>query len=179
MNPKQNYNLPDVISHSHGIKVPALEMTSPNQSKKIYAFNEVSLLRQTRQIAHLRVIIDGVERLSNYRGDGILLSTPMGSTAYNSSCGGPILPINSQVLALTPLSPFKPRHMKSAILGNSSVVQIINEDAPKRPVSATADSTEVRDIENITIRLSNISRTLLFDPDYNLAEKIISEQFEY
>jgi NAD+ kinase len=110
--------------------------------------------------------------------DGILLSTPAGSTAYNLSAHGPILPLSSQVLALTPISPFRPRRWRGAILGADTVVRFEVLDPYKRPVSATADSHEVRDVVEVTIRESRTrTATLLFDPEHNLEERILDEQF--
>ena len=142
------------------------------------AFNEVSLLRQSKQVAKVRVVLNGAVRLDELICDGVLVSTPAGSTAYNLSAHGPILPLDSSVLALTPISPFRPRRWRGALLRSDTEVKFEVQDHYKRPVSATADSTEVRDIVEVLIRESkDRSVELLFDPEHNLEERIISEQF--
>ena len=158
-----------------------LEMETHSEKgdvKKAYAFNEVSMLRQTRQSAKLRIIVDGIERLAELNGDGVLVATPAGSTGYNLSVHGPIIPVGSSLLALTPISPFRPRRWRGALLPAKSIIQIDVQDFEKRPVSAVADFTEVRDVKSVTIREDrSVSLTLLFDPKRNLAEKVIQEQF--
>lgn len=143
------------------------------------AFNEVSLLRQTKQAAHVRVSLNGAVKLEELVCDGILLSSPAGSTAYNLSAHGPILPLGSNVLAMTPISPFRPRRWRGAILPAATEVRFEVLDHYKRPVSATADSYEVRDIVEVTI-LESKEKTmrLLFDPEHNLEDRILNEQFE-
>jgi NAD+ kinase len=143
------------------------------------AFNEVSLLRQTKQAAHVRVSLNGAVKLEELVCDGILLSSPAGSTAYNLSAHGPILPLGSNVLAMTPISPFRPRRWRGAILPSATQVRFEVLDHYKRPVSATADSYEVRDIVEVTIRESRERvMNLLFDPEHNLEDRILNEQFE-
>ncbi len=143
------------------------------------AFNEVSLLRQTKQAAHVRVSLNGVVKIEELICDGILVSTTAGSTAYNLSAHGPILPLGSQLLAMTPISPFRPRRWRGAILPAVTEVKFEILDPYKRPVSATADSTEVRDVIEVNIRESSEqTMTLLFDPEHNLEERILNEQFE-
>ncbi|MEO7326366.1 MAG: NAD kinase [Dokdonella sp.] len=143
------------------------------------AFNEVSLLRQTKQAAHLRVSLNGVAKIEELICDGILVSTPAGSTAYNLSAHGPILPLGSQLLALTPISPFRPRRWRGAILPAITEVKFEILDPYKRPVSATADSSEVRDVIEVVVRESRErTMTLLFDPEHGLEERILNEQFE-
>jgi NAD+ kinase len=142
------------------------------------AFNEVSLLRQTKQAAHIRVSLNGAMKLDELVCDGILVSTPAGSTAYNLSAHGPILPLGSNVLAMTPISPFRPRRWRGAILPAATEVKFEILDPYKRPVSATADSYEVRDVAEVTIRESREqTMTLLFDPEHNLEDRILNEQF--
>jgi len=142
------------------------------------AINEVSLLRQTRQAANIRILIDGKPRIEKLICDGILLATPAGSTAYNLSAHGPILPIGSGVLALTPISAFRPRRWRGAVLPRNATVTFEILDHFKRPVSATADMTEFRNIESVTIREdTETSIKLLFDPEQNLEERILNEQF--
>ena len=143
------------------------------------AFNEVSLLRQTKQIAHLRVSLNGSVKIDELMCDGLIVSTPAGSTAYNFSAHGPILPLGSQLLAVTPISPFRPRRWRGAILPAVTDIKIDIIDPYKRPVSATADSNEVRDVVEVRIRESrDQTMTLLFDPEHNLEERILNEQFE-
>ena len=143
------------------------------------AFNEVSLLRQTKQAAHIRVSLNGTVKIDELMCDGILVSTTAGSTAYNLSAHGPILPLGADVLALTPISPFRPRRWRGAILPAAIEIKFEVLDPYKRPVSATADSNEVRDVVEVTIRESREQTvTLLFDPEHGLEERILNEQFE-
>ncbi|MBC7989119.1 MAG: NAD kinase [Luteimonas sp.] len=142
------------------------------------AYNEVSLLRQTRQAAHLSIDLNGQTRLDELICDGVMLATPAGSTAYNFSAHGPILPLGSSVIALTPIAAFRPRRWRGALLKADTEVRFRVLDPYKRPVSATADSHEVRDVVEVTIRESrDHTVTLLFDPEHNLEERILSEQF--
>jgi NAD+ kinase len=136
-------------------------------------------LRETRQAAKLRISIDGVVRLEELICDGVLLSTPAGSTAYNLSAHGPILPLGANVLALTPISAFRPRRWRGALLPQSSVVKIDLLEPEKRPVSAVADYTEIRDIAEVTIcENRQVGLHVLFDPEHNLEERILKEQFQ-
>ena len=142
------------------------------------AFNEVSLLRQSRQAAKIRITVDGKVRLDELVCDGVLVATPAGSTAYNLSAHGPIVPIGARLLCLTPISAFRPRRWRGALLPDSSAVAFEVLDGAKRPVSAVADSTEVRDVARVEVRQDDSqSVTLLFDPDHNLEERILLEQF--
>ncbi|HJR73464.1 MAG TPA: NAD kinase [Luteimonas sp.] len=142
------------------------------------AYNEVSLLRQTRQAAQLRIDLNGQTRLDELVCDGVMVATAAGSTAYNYSAHGPILPLGSSVIALTPIAPFRPRRWRGALLKADTEVRFRILDPYKRPVSATADSHEVRDVVEVTIRESrDRTVTLLFDPEHNLEERILSEQF--
>ena len=142
------------------------------------AINEVSLLRETRQAAKLRILVDGKERMPELSCDGILISTPAGSTAYNLSAHGPIVPLDARLLPLTPISAFRPRRWRGALLPSTAKVVFEVLDADKRPVSATADYTEVRDVRRVEVREDRgISMTMLFDPDRNLSERILAEQF--
>ena len=142
------------------------------------AFNEVSLLRETRQAAKLRISVDEVVRLDELTADGILVATPLGSTAYNLSAHGPILPIGSGLLALTPVSAFRPRRWRSALLPHKAIVSVEVLELQKRPVSAVADFTEIRDVLSVdVVEDRSISIDLLFDPEHNLEERIIAEQF--
>ncbi|MEO5628931.1 MAG: NAD kinase, partial [Thermomonas sp.] len=142
------------------------------------AYNEVSLLRQTRQAAHISIELNGQVRLDELICDGVMVATPAGSTAYNFSASGPILPLGANVMALTPIAPFRPRRWRGAVLKSGTEVRFRVLDPHKRPVSATADSHEVRDVIEVLVReSSDRSVTLLFDPEHNLEERILSEQF--
>jgi NAD+ kinase len=142
------------------------------------AINEVSLLRETRQAAKLRILVDGKERLPELICDGIIVSTPAGSTAYNLSAHGPIVPLGANLLPMTPISAFRPRRWRGALLPAEAAVVFEVLEAEKRPVSATADYTEVRDVRRVEVREDRgVSLTMLFDPDHGLSERIIAEQF--
>ena len=144
-----------------------------------YAINEVSVLRETRQAAKLKIMVDGVTRLEELICDGAMVATPAGSTAYNPSAHGPILPLGAQLLAVTPISPFRPRRWRGALLPHTTRIGFEVLEADKRPVSAVADSTEIRDIVSVEITEDrSIDLNLLFDPDQNLGERIIKEQFQ-
>lgn len=142
------------------------------------AINEISLLRQTNQAAHIRILVNGSVKVEDLICDGVLLSTAAGSTAYNSSVRGPILPLGTHALALTPISPFRPRRWSGAILPNSARVSFEILDPYKRAVSATADAYEVRDIIRVdAFEDKGIEMKLLFDPEHSLEERILNEQF--
>jgi NAD+ kinase len=144
------------------------------------AINEVSLFRQSAQAAHLRILIDGQERLVQLVADGVLLATPAGSTAYNLSVQGAIIPINAPLLALTPISPFRPRRWRGALLPDKAKVTIEVQDADKRPVAAVADSDEVRSVCSVDVEMDHaVSLNMLFDPGHNLDERILREQFGF
>ena len=142
------------------------------------AFNEVSLLRETRQTAKIQITVDGVVRLEELICDGVLVSTPAGSTAYNLSAHGPIIPLDSPLLALTPISAFRPRRWKGALLPETASFLFTILESHKRPVSAVADFTEVRDVSSVAVCQSKAHAvTLLFDHEHNLDERILREQF--
>ncbi len=145
-----------------------------------HAFNEVSLFRQTSQAAHLRILVDGRERMAELVADGVLVSTPAGSTAYNLSAQGPIIPINASLLALTPISPFRPRRWHGALLPDSAQVEIVVLSPERRPVAAVADHDEVRAVQAVEVHMDRgIAMNLLFDPGHSLEERILREQFGY
>lgn len=171
------------IEQARATQLRPLEMTAVSESGatvEAIAFNEVSLLRQTKQAAHIRVSLNGVVKLDELICDGVLVATPAGSTAYNLSAHGPILPLDSRVLAMTPISPFRPRRWRGAVLPASVEVRFDILDHYKRPVSATADANEVRDVVEVTVRESPTRTvTLLFDPEHNLEQRILDEQFAF
>jgi len=147
---------------------------------RFHAFNEVSLFRQTYQAAHLRILIDGRERLPELIADGVLVATPAGSTAYNLSAQGPIIPITASLMALTPISPFRPRRWHGALLPDRAEVRVEVLEPEKRPVAAVADHDEVRSVCAVDIRMDHsISMQMLFDPGHSLDERIVREQFGY
>jgi NAD+ kinase len=147
---------------------------------KAYAINEVSLIRESYQAAKLRISIDGQVRLEELICDGILVATPVGSTAYNLSAHGPILPINAPLLALTPISAFRPRLWRGALLPDRAKVQIEALEAEKRPINAVADHTEFKSVVEITVAQDRKAKSLImFDPDHSFDERILSEQFRY
>ena len=169
------------VMKAEATSVYPLEMcatTADGESHTMLAFNEVSVIRYSHQSANLRLAVNGIERISNLMCDGILVSTPMGSTAYNLSAHGPIVPLGSNVLALTPVSPFRPRRWNGALLPCSSTVELTNLDPGKRPLGASCDFNEVRDVVGLTVR-EDRSRPfrILFDKDHSLEERIFSEQF--
>jgi NAD+ kinase len=142
------------------------------------AINEVSLFRQTYQAARLRILVDGKERLAELVADGVMLATPAGSTAYNLSAQGPIIPIGAPLLALTPISPFRPRHWRGALLPDRAHVTVEVLEAGKRPVAAVADHDEVRAVCSVEINMDHATAMhMLFDPGHSLDERILSEQF--
>ena len=163
-----------VVTHPLKMKTNNIDNETVTES----AVNEVSLSRQTHQAAHLKIIIDNKERLSELVCDGILVSTPIGSTAYNLSAHGPIIPLNANILALTPISAFRPRRWKGALLPENVKIRIEILDFKRRTVSATADNIEVRNIKKIEIFADKTKTlTLLHDPGHSLDERIMKEQF--
>jgi NAD+ kinase len=181
MNPYRLDGLAERLATAQPVTLHPLEMITLDEQgrrEKAVAFNEVSLLRETRQGAKLRISVDGVVRLEELMADGILLSTPVGSTAYNLSAHGPIIPLDAEILALTPISAFRPRRWRGALLSHRAKVRIDCLEVDKRPVSAVADFTEVRDIVSVEIEVKrDASVTLLFDREANLQERVFKEQF--
>ena len=163
----------------HAITPLSMTATTIDGARHTYcAINEVSLLRETRQTAKIEVAVDSKVRIKELVCDGVLLSTPAGSTAYNLSADGPILPLDSQLLALTPISAFRPRRWKGAILPDRSHVTLRVMEADKRPVSAVADQREIRNVAEVCLEIARENAlTLLFDPGHSLDERIVSEQF--
>jgi NAD+ kinase len=160
-----------------------LAMWAVDQSGKVHtglAINEVHLFRETHQAAKLRIAIDGKVRLEELVCDGALVATPAGSTAYNLSVAGPILPINAPLLALTPISAFRPRRWRGALLPNAAKIQFDVLEPDKRPVSAVADHTETRTVVRVEVEQANhIDLFMMFDPGHNLDERVLAEQFRY
>ena len=160
----------------HPLVMETIDINGKQASAR--AFNEVSLLRQSYQAAKLRVSIDGKVRLEELISDGILVATPVGSTAYNLSAHGPILPLNSPLLALTPLSAFRPRRWRGALLPAAAKIGLNILEADKRPVSAVADHFEVRSVASVSVAMDAASSVvMLFDPGHSLDERILAEQF--
>jgi NAD+ kinase len=155
-------------------------MDAAGKSHRAPAINEVSLLRQSYQAAKLAISIDGKIRLQELICDGVLVATPAGSSAYNLSAHGPILPLNAPLLALTPISPFRPRRWRGALLPDRAHIDITVIEADKRPVSAVADHFEVRSVVKVSARMDPASSmVMLFDPGHSLDERILAEQFGY
>lgn len=175
-------NLMQRLDAAHEQALNPLRMTATDlNGHKLtgLAFNEVSLLRYSQQSAHIKVMINGKTRLENLICDGIMVATPAGSTAYNLSARGPIIPVGSNVLALTPVSPFRPRRWNGALLPHSATVEFEIINPEKRPVGASADSFEVRDVAHVMVSEDHSEcTTILFDPDHCLEERIFSEQFQ-
>ena len=173
--------LAERIEGAKPIRVAPLEMRATTVAGNTFthsAINEVSLLRETRQTAKIEISVNGRVALPELACDGVLVATPAGSTAYNLSARGPILPLQARMLALTPISPFRPRRWSGAILPDDTAVCLTILEAENRPVSAVADQTEVRDVARVEVRLDRErSLTLLFDPEHALDERIAMEQF--
>jgi NAD+ kinase len=174
-------DLPARLVAAQAVKLHPLRMiatTKDGTSQESLAINEVSLLRETYQAAKLRIVIDGVERMAELICDGALVSTPAGSTAYNLSAHGPIIPLGSDLLALTPISAFRPRRWRGALLRRAAHVTFEILESDKRPVSAVADDTEIRDVHRVDIvEDSSLTLRLLFDPESSMEERILKEQF--
>ncbi len=183
MNEYHTTDLRDRIDEATSESIRPLEMTAINtdgKAYKAYAINEVSLLRQSYQAAKIRISVDGQQRLDELICDGVLLATPAGSTAYNLSARGPILPLDAPLLALTPVSPFRPRRWQGALLPNTATVTLEILEPEKRPVNAVADHNEVKSVVSVTIaEAPNSTVTILFDADHSWDERILAEQFRH
>jgi NAD+ kinase len=166
------------INRIHPLSMAALD--TGGRTHQELAINEVSLFRQTYQAAKLKISVDHKVRLEELICDGVLVATPAGSTAYNLSAYGPILPINAPLLALTPISPFRPRRWRGALLPGRAHIDIDVLEADKRPVSAVADHSEIRSVVRVTVEEArDIELLMMFDPGHSLDERILSEQFRY
>lgn len=181
MNDFRARDLPARVAAAKCFTLNPLRMTAVTTAGETVSFpaiNEVSLLRETRQAAKIGIAIDGKTRMEELICDGVLVATPAGSTAYNLSANGPILPLESDLLALTPISPFRPRRWRGALLPGASVIEFDVREARKRPVSAVADQMEVRDVAQVKVAIDrDINLTLMFDPEYALDDRISLEQF--
>jgi NAD+ kinase len=183
MNEYSEEALPERIAAAQTTVIHPLLMRARDSQGRVHehrAINEVSLFRQSAQAAHLRILIDGKERLAELIADGVLVATPAGSTAYNLSVQGPIIPINASLLALTPISPFRPRRWRGALLPDRAKVTVEVMEPDKRPVAAVADHDEVRSVRAVDVAMDHdISLNMLFDPGHNLDERILREQFGF
>ena len=183
MNDLTEEGLPERIAAAKTTGIHPLTMTAVDAAGKThtaYAINEVSLLRQSYQAAKLTIAIDGKNRLEELICDGLLVATPAGSTAYNLSAHGPILPIYAPLLALTPISAFRPRTWRGALLPNRVTVKITALETDKRPINAVADNVEFKSVVEVTVHQDRTAQSvLLFDPDHSWDERILTEQFKY
>jgi len=180
MNKFNKTNIVKRISKAKMVSISPLEVKATNKKNKLfslYAINDVSLFRQSRQTASLQIINGKNILIKKLIADGVILSTPAGSTAYNLSVHGPILSLNSKKIAVTPISPFRPRRWKGKVLSSTSKVKIINLNVKKRPISIVADNIEIRNIKSATVKTKNfIKFKLLYDPNSSLHKKIKIEQ---
>ena len=183
MNEYREDDLPGRLARADASTIHPLSMRATDKNGKVHhalAINEVNLFRERHQAVKLRISIDGNERLGELICDGILVATPAGSTAYNLSAHGPIIPIDAPLLALTPISPFRPRRWRGALLPNKAQITIEALETDKRPVSAVADSAEIRSVIKVEVaEARDIELYLMFDQGHSLDERILSEQFRY
>lgn len=181
MNEFRSDDLEQRLDATKEVSLHPLQMTAvmkDGSSESAIAFNEVSMIRKTGQTANLRILVDGIERVSKLVGDGVLVATPAGSTAYNFSAHGPIVPLDANLLALTPICAFRPRRWRGALLPHTAEVECINLDPENRPISVSPDFYEFENVVSVKIRQDNSREfKLLFDPDHPLEERIIAEQF--
>ena len=183
MNSASNKDLKEVIKNSKSTDLKPLKMTAKDEENKIYnsiAYNEVSLMRQSHQASKFQIKINETTRMKELICDGVLVSTSAGSTAYNLSAHGSILPLDSKLLALTPISAFRPRRWRGALLSEKNIIEITVINFKDRKVSVTADNIEFRNIKEVTIQSSKDKNCkILFDNNHSIEDKILNEQFEY
>ena len=183
MNSASNKDLKEVIKNSKSTDLKPLKMTAKDEDNKIYdsiAYNEVSLMRQSHQASKFQIKINETTRMKELICDGVLVSTSAGSTAYNLSAHGSILPLDSKLLALTPISAFRPRRWRGALLSEKNIIEITVINFKDRKVSVTADNIEFRNIKEVIIQSSkNKNCKILFDNNHSIEDKILNEQFEY
>jgi len=183
MNAASNKNLEDLIENSKSTELKPLQMNAKDENDKVYdsiAYNEVSLMRQSHQASKFEIKINDTVRMSELICDGVLVSTSAGSTAYNLSAHGSILPLDSKLLALTPISAFRPRRWRGALLSEKNIIKIKVINFKDRKVSVTADNIEFRNIKEVTIQSSQDRNCkILFDNNHSIEDKILNEQFEY
>ena len=183
MNAASNKNLEELIENSKSTELKPLKMTAKDEDEKVYdsiAYNEVSLMRQSHQASKFEIKINDKVRMSELICDGVLVSTSAGSTAYNLSAHGSILPLDSKLLALTPISAFRPRRWRGALLSEKNVIKIKVLNFKDRKVSVTADNIEFRNIKEVAIQSSQDKNCkILFDNNHSIEDKILNEQFEY
>jgi NAD+ kinase len=183
MNDYSEDNLPERLGAAKTSVIHPLRMKVRTQDGKVenaLAINEIALFRASYQAAKLRLYVDGMMRMEEMICDGVLVATPAGSTAYNHSAYGPIIPINAQLLALTPISPFRPRRWHGALLPNSAKVRVEVLEPDKRPVNAVADHTEFQSVLDVVVEEDGtIDLYMMFDSDHALEERILAEQFRY
>ncbi|MEM7190826.1 MAG: NAD kinase [Pseudomonadota bacterium] len=181
MNDYKDDDLPVALAETHQVSINPLSMTATDMGGTEHtalAINEVALFRQTYQAAKIEITVDAQPRMEELICDGVLVATPAGSTAYNLSAQGPILPINSRLMALTPISPFRPRRWRGAILPWDSRLTFDVREPAKRPIAATADHVEVRNVRSVTVTAAaEIEMKLLYDPGHGLEERLLREQF--
>lgn len=182
MNTYKEAGLLQRLRRARQVTLTPLRMLAQNSRGRIFevtAINEVSLLRSSRQTARIAVAVDDRKRLPDLYCDGVLVATPAGSTAYNLSAHGPILPLGAGLLALTPINAFRPRRWRGALLPRHSKVELTILESHKRPVAAAADSVEIANVVKVTVtEATDISLSLLFDPEHDLEERILKEQFD-
>jgi len=181
MNTPNEDNLPEPRLNAQPSLLHPLHMTARTVNGEVSearAFNDVFLFRQTRQTSRIRIEVDGRTRLEELICDGVIVATPAGSTAYNLSAHGPIVPLSANILPLTPISAFRPRRWRGALLPSTAVVRLTLMDTDKRPTAAVADFKEIRDVAEVIVKEDRkLHATVLFDPDHGLSERIIAEQF--
>jgi NAD+ kinase len=181
MNTYRPADLQARLAAARPLRIHPLQMTATTldgATSRVIAFNEVAVTRRSGQSVHLRVCVDGVERIADFVGDGMIVATAAGSTAYNLSAHGPIIPLGADLLAVTPVCPFRPRRWKGALVPRTAHVSLENLDPETRPATATADFLETFDVVSVAVEEdTSVAVALLFDPDHSLEERTLAEQF--